>query len=212
MLTDRQSRPLPALTSPQDPPSKREILEAALRLFARHGLHAVTIRDIADAAGYSNPAIFKFFKSKESLAIFLFERCYTGIYEKLATRVEADSSFDGRIRAILETFLEQMECDASGLLFVQDHLRELWPHVSKATRSRSIVGVFRKVLNSGVKQGAVSAQSNIELLSAAMLGALVQFARLAYFGEFRRPLKQYAAELETILRKIAISSIRTAFT
>src|SRR5215470_7814151 len=59
-----------------DPPSKREILRWALHLFVRDGLCETSIRDIAEASGFTNPALYKFFASKEALALHLFERCY----------------------------------------------------------------------------------------------------------------------------------------
>jgi AcrR family transcriptional regulator len=48
---------------PDDPPSKRAILNAAFKLFVRDGYDATNIREIGKEAGYSNPALFKFFKS-----------------------------------------------------------------------------------------------------------------------------------------------------
>jgi len=39
---------LPFYIQEEDPPAKREILRAAMKLFSRHGLAATTIRDIAD--------------------------------------------------------------------------------------------------------------------------------------------------------------------
>ncbi len=64
------------LATPGDPPAKRSILTAALALFASRGIDGVSIRDIAADSGFSNPAMFKYYKSKEDLARTLFEACY----------------------------------------------------------------------------------------------------------------------------------------
>ncbi|MGQ7451850.1 helix-turn-helix domain-containing protein, partial [Streptococcus suis] len=67
---------LPFYLSEADPPAKRAIMVAALKLFASRGIDGVTIRDIAKETGYSNPALFRHFKTKDELALLLFEACY----------------------------------------------------------------------------------------------------------------------------------------
>jgi AcrR family transcriptional regulator len=44
-----------------------EILEAALRLFARQGYAATTVRQIADAIGVTSPALYAHFASKQEI-------------------------------------------------------------------------------------------------------------------------------------------------
>ena len=75
---------IPFFVSPDDPPSKREIMKAALALFTEHGLDGVTIRDIAARSGYTNPAIFKFFAGKDDLAEHLFVECYRELSRRFA--------------------------------------------------------------------------------------------------------------------------------
>lgn len=59
-----------------DAPSKKAIVAAALKLFVRDGYKETTIRAIADEAGYTNPALFKFFASKDELGAYVFARCH----------------------------------------------------------------------------------------------------------------------------------------
>src|SRR6266436_1643217 len=67
---------LPFYVEPTDPPSKQELLKAALKLFARDGVRESSIRAVAAEAGFTNPVLFKYFDGKEALALYLFERCY----------------------------------------------------------------------------------------------------------------------------------------
>src|SRR5438034_7729582 len=68
--------PLPFYISENDPPAKREILRAAMKLFSERGLAATSIRDIAQESGFTNPALYKHFVGKEELALHLFETCH----------------------------------------------------------------------------------------------------------------------------------------
>jgi len=56
-------------------PDKRErILDAAERIFARHGFFAAKVSDVAKEAGVADGTIYLYFKSKDDLLISLFER------------------------------------------------------------------------------------------------------------------------------------------
>jgi len=190
----------PYLT-PADPPSKRHILESALRLFARRGLHSVSVREIAAEAGYTNPALFKFFATKDALASHLFERCYLRLYDDVATAVGAARDFHGKLRAIVSVYVNRLDEDRDAVLFVEDHLRDFWPQVSPTTRRKSILGLIRRTLELGVAEGAVSSKVNAELLVATLTGTLQQFARMHYFGEFEGKALDHSRELMGILRR-----------
>lgn len=189
-------------SSAADPPSKRKILQAALHLFTLKGVHAVTVREIADEAGYTNPALFKFFATKDALALHLFECCYLRLFERLNAAAGGGLPFGERLSAILDVFFSQIEEDAEAFLFVQDHLREMWPRVSRTTRRKSILTLIRSMLLQGVQQGAVTAASSPDLLVAAITGTLQQFARMFYFGEFKGRVRDWAPEIDTIVRHI----------
>ncbi|MDT0266432.1 TetR/AcrR family transcriptional regulator [Streptomyces sp. DSM 44915] len=48
---------------------EREIVEAALRVFARHGYHAAVVDEIAELAGISKPMVYLYLGSKERLFV-----------------------------------------------------------------------------------------------------------------------------------------------
>lgn len=184
---------------PGDPPSKRMILKEALHLFAQRGIDGVTVRDIGAQAGYTNAALFKFFATKDALALYLFERCYLALFEDLAAAVRADRDFAAQLHAMVMAFVSQIERDSDAFLFVQDQLRQMWPRVSRDTRKRSILALVRSTLEQGVRENKVRPTANLNLLIAAISGTLLQFARMLSFGEFRGPAGRWSGELEQII-------------
>ena len=54
--------------------TQAKVIEAALRLFGAAGFDAVTVDDIAAAAGVAKGAVYHHFKSKEALFEAVFER------------------------------------------------------------------------------------------------------------------------------------------
>jgi AcrR family transcriptional regulator len=178
------------------------ILKEALRLFAQRGIDAVTVRDIGNRAGYTNAALFKFFATKDALALYLFERCYLALFESLSAAVRPEMPFAERMHAIVTVFVSQIDRDPDALLFVQDQLRQMWPRVSRSTRRHSILGLLRAALEQGVRENKVRSSANLDLSIAAISGTLQQFARMASFGEFRGPAGKWSGELERIVLRI----------
>lgn len=47
--------------------ARRDILESSARVFARRGYAAATLAELADAAGYAPPSLYRYFRSKEAI-------------------------------------------------------------------------------------------------------------------------------------------------
>lgn len=193
----------PFYVAEDDAPAKRRILETALELFVRDGLCETSVRDIARASGFTNPALFKHFKSKDALARYLFERCYLELAELVSTVMAAGGTFAAKQRAIIDAYLAALDRDSNSVLYVQDGLRHFWPKMPDRVRRHSIVGDVRRLLESGRAEGRVARDLDLDMLTAAWIGTLQQFARFRYFGELRQPTRALADGLESLLTRMA---------
>ena len=185
-----------------DPPSKQEILKAALKLFVRDGIRETNIRAIAAEAGYTNPALFKYFKGKEALALHLFERCYLELSARLDAALLPKRSFPEKLHALLGVFAAFLKENPEAFLFIHDQLRDYWPKVSDRVKSESMIQKIRQLMRQGLKEGHVRKDARPDLLVAAVAGFLLQFARMSYFGEFKGPADEWTPELERICNAI----------
>ena len=203
MLTNaaNASPAIPPYLKEDDPPSKRMILQTALRLFASHGVDAITVRRIAEDAGYTNPALFKFFASKDDLALYLFECCYQQTFDCLKKAIDNAATCEQQLDAILDVFLAQLEQNLEAFLFVQDQLRQFWPRVSARTRRKSILALIRAVLRRGMEDGSIR-DANLDLMVAALTGTLLQFARMLYFGEFAEQPRKWRTPLKALIHRL----------
>lgn len=202
--TSRRPQPadLPFYVSSADAPAKRQILMAALELFARDGLCETSVRDIAEVAGCTNPALFKHFASKDELADYLFERCYLELFRIVDRGMRSGKSFRMRQRAIVGAYIDALVQDPNAVLYVQDGLRRCWPRMPPAMRKHSIVGRVRALLSNGRDEGVVTRDVDLELLTVVWLGSVQQFARAHYFGDIKGPADTLAMNLEELLAKV----------
>jgi AcrR family transcriptional regulator len=193
---------MPFYVSPDDPPSKRAIMAAALTLFAERGLDGVTIRDIAARSGYTNPAIFKYFAGRDDLAEYLFVACYRELSTRFAATAHPDRTFRQNLRALLAEFSLVLEQELDAFLFVSDNLRRLWPRVSRQLRGASLLGIVQRLIEQGRSDGDVPPTIDAKLLVAGIAGTLSQVARLVYFGDFSSTDIREAEGLEVLILKM----------
>jgi AcrR family transcriptional regulator len=192
----------PFYVSEDDAPAKRKIVTSALKLFARDGLCETSVRDIAAASGFTNPALFKHFANKDALAQYLFEVCYLELYQRVAKAMGAEETFALKQRAAIHAYLSVIDEDREAVLYVQDNLRHFWPRLPATMWKHSILGEVRKMLETGRREGAVVADIEIGFLTAAWVGTLQQFARAQFFGEFQQSSKTLAVTLEKLLTRM----------
>ena len=190
-----------------DAPAKQKILIAALKLFVRDGLCETSVRDIAKVSGFSNPALFKHFASKDALAAYLFERCYLELFHLISRAARSEGNFAAKQHAVFAAYMNALEQDQDAVLFVQDHLRHFWPLMPAEVRKHSILGEVKMFLETGQKEGVVTKTIDIGLLTSAWVGTLQQFARVRYFGDFAqsktgRPVREVLAALEALLMRM----------
>jgi AcrR family transcriptional regulator len=201
--TRRPTAARPFYVSEDDAPAKRKILVTALTLFVRDGRCETSVRDIARASGFTNPALFKHFRSKDEMARYLFERCYLELADLVADAIASGKTFAAKQRAVVDAYLAALDRDSNSVLYVQEELRHFWPQMPDAVRRHSIVGEVRRLLELGRAQGRVTDDIDIDLLTTAWLGTLQQFGRFHYFGEFRQPTRALAAALDALLTRMA---------
>ncbi|HKF68215.1 MAG TPA: helix-turn-helix domain-containing protein, partial [Vicinamibacterales bacterium] len=114
---------LPFYINEGDPPAKREILRAAMKLFSQHGLAGTSIRDIADESGYTNPALYKHFASKEEMALYLFEACHRRLWTRCHNAIEEAASFEAKLEGYIGEVLELVDQHPDAMAFLSDSAR-----------------------------------------------------------------------------------------
>lgn len=184
-----------------DAAGKALILREGLRLFARKGLSATSIRDIAKATGLSNPALYKHFKTKDELALVLFERLYRAHLLHLTHTVEQEPGFPGKFRAFVQGRLRAYDENPDATMFATDNLAALWPLMPKTLKARTILSLLRDIVQAGRSEGLVAADIDIGLQLSLIVGALDHVTRQIFFQGLPGPALQYLDGIEKIVRK-----------
>jgi AcrR family transcriptional regulator len=178
-----------------DPPARREILRAALKLFSERGFEATSIRDIADESGYTNPALYKHFPSKDALAVHLFATCHARVWQSCAAALESARGFDAKLDAYLSSWLDLMDQHPDVMAFLSDSARVLWPRAGARIRRNTMIGLATSLARAG---GA----SNPDLAAAALQGTLAEVSRMIQVGALAGPAARWRKGLVAMFKRL----------
>jgi AcrR family transcriptional regulator len=87
--------------------TRDDIARAAMKLFAKRGFDAVTVADVAEAAGVSEKTVFNYFPAKEDLVFPEGEERWAALLESIRER-PARTSVVAPFRAATHEFLDQV--------------------------------------------------------------------------------------------------------
>ena len=89
---------------------REEILDAALGVFAEHGLHGASTEEIAKGAGISQPYVFRLFGTKKDLYLAVVARCFRQTLELMQRAAEGKRG-DDALQAIGAAYGELLASD-----------------------------------------------------------------------------------------------------
>ena len=95
---------------------KREILDAASRVFRRKGLHASGMREIAAELGMAVGNLYYYFKDKEELLAFVQEESLAGLLDLAARVRETDLRADAQLLLLIEGHVVLLNAPTPGSL------------------------------------------------------------------------------------------------
>ena len=153
--------------------TEKAIREAAVRVIAKHGFQAASLREIAKEVGIRAPSLYNYIKSKEKMLFELMRDPlqtmiaeYIALTEGIADPVTRLKIFtqvhlDFHLNSRLEVFIGNME------------LRSLsGPHYRTITALREeYAGLLQAIIEDGVKQGVFTALEP-RVVTLVMLGML----------------------------------------
>ena len=195
--------PLPFYVREDDPPAKRQILCAAMKLFAARGLDGTSIRDIARESGYTNPALYKHFASKEELALHLFETSHQRLWTKCHAAITAGGSFDDKLDGYIGRVLELVDEHPDAMAFLSEHARVLWPKSGRAVRRRTMIGLARSLMAAAPRSSRSGPRIQADVAAASLQGTLAELTRMILVRVIPGPAIQWKPELVALFRKIA---------
>ncbi|MET9470098.1 MULTISPECIES: TetR/AcrR family transcriptional regulator [unclassified Streptomyces] len=186
--------------------TRQKLYEAAVTLIAEQGFSATTVDEIAERAGVAKGTVYYNFASKNDLFEELLRHGVGLLTESLRTAAESTEERGGTRVEALDAMIR------AGLVFIdrypaftQLYVAELW-RTNRTWQStlmvvrREAVAVVETVLREGVERGELSAEIDVPLTAAAMVGMVLVAALDWQSFQSERSLDDVHSALSLLLR------------
>jgi len=173
-----------------------------MKLFSKGGLAATSIRDIASASGYTNPALYKHFASKEELALYLFETCHRRLWTRCSAAMGSAEDFEAKVDAYIGEWLALADAYPEVLAFLSDSARVLWPKASPKVREQTMIGLAYSLAAAAPHKRPHALSVNPHLVAASLQGTLAELIRMMQVGVVKGPAMRWRADLGALFKKL----------
>ena len=163
---------------------RRQILDAAVRVFARQGFHTCRVADIADEAGVAYGLVYHYFSSKDEVLDTLFLERWDVMLEAIAEVDSRQISGREKLREIASFIVDSYQHDPELMKVIIVEVTRAAnsfgaAHLGKITDAyRQIQGIVEKAQASGEFRDTVPAQ----FAAMAFYGAIEQVLTGWIFG------------------------------
>ena len=163
---------------------QRQILDAALGLFAERGFHGTRVPLVAEAAGVATGTIYHYFDSKEALVNAVFRDAKARLHEALFSGLATDSRPHELFREIWRRLVRFARTEPVSFQFLemQDHV----PYLDETSRALEMnvlapLWLAGHALTPAVAERKLPVEASMALVWGALVG-LIKAERLGYLS------------------------------
>ncbi len=169
-MTDRSIAPRDRQSGAEE--KRRQILDAAVRVFARRGFHTSRVGDIAEEAGVAHGLLYHYFASKDEVLQTVFRENWSELLQRFEQVEASDEPADEKLRGIVKILLRTWRNDPD---LVTVMVREVGRSAQLATQVEVIgqgFAVIERVIRQGQAEGVFRQELDPRLASWIVYGGL----------------------------------------
>ncbi len=162
---------------------RRQIIEAAVSLFAKHGFHKTTTRQIAGASGLSIGSLYEYVASKEDILYLVCDDIHRQVEAGVKDTLDRVSGGKHVLAEVIREYLHVCHRMSDFILLIYQETRSLPSQWQKRVLENElrITGLFIKVLAELTASGELPrlAENTLELVAhnISVLGHMWTFRR-----------------------------------
>lgn len=153
--------------------TRRRILQAAIRLFAMHGFHAVSVDEIVARARVNKRMVYHYFGSKDAL----FEAALVEVYGRIEAiefgAVEQGRTPREKLARLLESYFAFLDAEPQFTRLLHWENLGKGAHLTKANHQftkNPFLARFRRIVEDGVAAGEFRADLDVTHLMIHFIG------------------------------------------
>jgi TetR/AcrR family fatty acid metabolism transcriptional regulator len=151
-----------------------QILEAAVRVFARQGFHQSTVAQIAKEAGVADGTIYLYFKNKDDILVQFFSVRTKQVFESFREAVDTAENSTDKLRNLVRRHLVEFQRDKDGAVVyqVETHQNSRLAEAQIREMSKMYRDLISEIIEQGQQEGAIRKDLYVGLVKRFIIGAV----------------------------------------
>src|SRR6058998_3640396 len=184
----------------RDPDKPQQIIDAAIRVFARNGYYNSRVSDIAREAGIASGTIYLYFKTKDEILVTLFREKMAGFVGVLRKEIAGEPDPPAKLRRLVRLHFETLEAHPDMAEVVQVELRQgqKFFRGASAHEVSAYFDLIGSVLQEGIEAGQIRSDLPVKIATKMLFGAMDQMAASWVLGKRGYRLTETAEAVASI--------------
>jgi TetR/AcrR family transcriptional regulator, fatty acid metabolism regulator protein len=178
---------------------RRQLLDAAVRVFARKGFHASRVGDIAEEAGVAHGLLYHYFASKDQVLEAVFHENWNVLLARIANVEETDEPAADQLRHIATIVLRTW-------LHLPDVVRVVIREFGRSPELEERLGeltqpidAIQRVIERGIERGEFRRDIDPRFAAAVVYGSIDELLTAWVLGRLPAEEEDVAAAERTLL-------------
>jgi AcrR family transcriptional regulator len=178
---------------------RRQLLDAAVRVFARKGFHASRVGDIAEEAGVAHGLLYHYFDSKDQVLEAVFHENWSVLLARIASVEETDEPAVDQLRHIAAIVLRTW-------LHLPDVVRVVVREFGRSPELSARIGelaqpidAIRRVIERGIARGEFRTDIDPRVAATVVYGSIDELLTGWVLGRLPAEEEDVAAAERTLL-------------
>jgi AcrR family transcriptional regulator len=151
---------------------RQEILDAAVRVFARKGFHTCRVGDIAEEAGVAHGLLYHYFESKDEVLETIFREAWGELLGALRTAEEIEEPAPEQLRKVCAILLRTWSHSPELVTVLVREIARSGELQNRLQDVREAFRVIERIVARGQERGEFRADLEPRLTATIVYGAL----------------------------------------
>ncbi len=184
----------------RDSAKPQQIIDAAIRVFARTGYYNSRVSDIAREAGIASGTIYLYFPTKDEILVTLFREKMAQWVALVRREIGTERGAEAKIRKLVALHFTVLEGDPDLAEVVQVELRQgqKFFRGASAHEVSAYFDLIGSVLQEGIAAGQIRPDLPVKIATKMLFGAMDQMATSWVLGKRGYRLTETAEAVASI--------------
>lgn len=182
---------------------EKDILDAAIKVFAEHGFHRAKISKVAEVANVATGSVYVYFKNKEDILLKIFDNLWDQLFRDFKdvsehAMMSPVQKIDTMIDLLFNLFVENPSL-ATVFVNEQNHLM----HMNQVEFTEKYAGFLdegMKVLREGIKEKIFSPEIDVLVFRNFIFGAIRNLLLHWAYDPKKYPLKKVSSNVKYLIK------------